>query len=327
MNHSQPRRSSDNDTSALKLVLITNGLRPVLDWFVDLPVSTIGIIAWKGDSGSSFASKLTSKPSVSRLYAAMRSRQYASLQHYCQLNSLQYAASSKHNPLELQRVLKQWAPDLVLSSGCPFIPMDVLKDVPLGGINLHPSALPAYRGADPLIWQVLDQAEHVGASVHVLTDQYDMGAVLAQKKILRTPGINRNALIHQLEGELGPLLVKEAIKRLTIDTHSTGYEQPDDSPTSMARRLNIHSVGEVRPLSSCSSRLAWDIVSFYGVCPPAWLNKTGRQAFLSWKPVKVEFTDSTTAEKVTPWRIVDTALTVKLLSDSAIITLRPGKPL
>lgn len=320
----QPDSLNNHKKPLLKLVLITNGLRPVLDWFTDLPVTRVGVIEWQGDSQGSLIDRLTRHPAAAGVYAKVRARRFATLRHYCQQNELLYARISKNHPLKLQQLLKLWAPDLVLSSGCPFIPMSALADTPLGGINLHPSALPAYRGADPLIWQVLDQVVHVGASVHRLTDQYDMGSILARKQIARVAGISRSTLIHQLEGQLGRELTHEAIEKLEKTASPVSWDQSAISPTPTAKRLNVNSVGEIRPLEQCSPLLAWDIVRFYGVCPPAWLDQNGWQPFMAWKPVNIRYANQHTLRQSTPWRIVKTGLWINLVCDSATITLRPA---
>ena len=54
---------------------------------------------------------------------------------------------------------------------------------PQGGINLHPSALPHFRGASPLVATMLSGAEHCGITVQQLALKLDSGAILAQGSI------------------------------------------------------------------------------------------------------------------------------------------------
>jgi methionyl-tRNA formyltransferase len=55
---------------------------------------------------------------------------------------------------------------------------------PLGGINVHPSLLPRYRGPDPF-YAVIDAGElETGVTVHRLTAKYDCGAILAQRRLV-----------------------------------------------------------------------------------------------------------------------------------------------
>ncbi len=54
---------------------------------------------------------------------------------------------------------------------------------PQGGINLHPSALPRFRGASPLVATMLSGAERCGITVQRLALKLDSGAILAQRSI------------------------------------------------------------------------------------------------------------------------------------------------
>lgn len=59
---------------------------------------------------------------------------------------------------------------------------------PLGAVNLHPSLLPAYRGPDPIYWQLRDAVTRSGASLHRVTARLDAGAIVAQSAYALTGG-------------------------------------------------------------------------------------------------------------------------------------------
>ncbi len=53
--------------------------------------------------------------------------------------------------------------------------------IPLNGwLNLHPSPLPAWRGSDPIGWQLASGATEIGCSVHEMTEDVDTGRVVAR---------------------------------------------------------------------------------------------------------------------------------------------------
>jgi methionyl-tRNA formyltransferase len=54
---------------------------------------------------------------------------------------------------------------------------------PLGGINLHPSLLPKYRGAAPVPAAILNRDSVTGVSVQKIEAEMDSGDILAQKEI------------------------------------------------------------------------------------------------------------------------------------------------
>lgn len=57
-------------------------------------------------------------------------------------------------------------------------------DIPsVGTINFHPSLLPKYRGPNPYMQTILHGEEFSGITMHLVDENYDTGAILAQKKI------------------------------------------------------------------------------------------------------------------------------------------------
>ena len=54
---------------------------------------------------------------------------------------------------------------------------------PMGGINVHPSLLPKYRGCAPVPAAILNMEKETGVSVQKLAQQMDTGDLLLQEKI------------------------------------------------------------------------------------------------------------------------------------------------
>lgn len=57
------------------------------------------------------------------------------------------------------------------------LPQDVLDLLPKGWVNLHFSLLPAYRGAAPVQWAIINQEPQTGAAVFQLESGLDTGPV------------------------------------------------------------------------------------------------------------------------------------------------------
>lgn len=114
----------------------------------------------------------------------------------------------------------------------------------LGGINLHGSLLPAYRGAAPVQWAVLCGDAETGVSVIHMSPKLDAGPVIASR---RTP-IAPKETAGELEAKLAVLGVEatlEAIERLASGAESAGGggevwvgEPQDPQRASRAPRLN-----------------------------------------------------------------------------------------
>ena len=87
-----------------------------------------------------------------------------------------------------------------------------LEVAPLGGINLHGSLLPRYRGAAPVQWALLNGESETGVSVIHMTPKLDAGPVLSQQK---TP-IEPHETAAELEPRLAQLGVESVSKALTL---------------------------------------------------------------------------------------------------------------
>jgi len=77
----------------------------------------------------------------------------------------------------------------------------------LGAINVHPSALPAYRGPAPLFWQLRDGVRVGAVSIHRLTPALDAGDVLASVPVDLGQDLEQSELETRLGRAAGSLLV------------------------------------------------------------------------------------------------------------------------
>jgi len=114
---------------------------------------------------------------------------------------------------------------------------DTLAVAPLGGINLHASLLPKYRGAAPINWAVYHGDAETGVTVLHMTARLDSGPSLVQR---RTPiGPDEDAV--QLEkrlSEIGVDAVREALDMIARwDGHSLLGEVQDPRLATKAPRL------------------------------------------------------------------------------------------
>ncbi len=114
---------------------------------------------------------------------------------------------------------------------------DALATTRLGGINLHGSLLPKYRGAAPVQWAVINGDSHSGVTVIHMTPKLDGGPTLVQ---VDTP-IEAHETAETLEvrlSQLGVPAVLEAIELLaTWDGESTLGAIQDSQEVTKAPRL------------------------------------------------------------------------------------------
>ena len=103
-------------------------------------------------------------------------------------------ASNPNHPAAVS-ALERMAPDLLLLACLPCIVARATREIArLGALNLHPSALPRFRGPDPVFWQLRAGLRRVAATVHIATDTVDAGPILAQPWLEVRPGIRAEEL-------------------------------------------------------------------------------------------------------------------------------------
>src|SRR5207302_3074819 len=77
--------------------------------------------------------------------------------------------------------LRAWQPDLlVVAAYGQILSKDVLAVPPHGGINVHASLLPKYRGAAPVAWAIYHGETRSGVSIIKMSVHLDAGDILAQ---------------------------------------------------------------------------------------------------------------------------------------------------
>lgn len=80
--------------------------------------------------------------------------------------------------------LRALAPDLlVVAAYGQILSNEVLGVPPLGGINVHASLLPKYRGAAPIAWAIYHGEKETGVTIIKMSVSLDAGDMLAQEGI------------------------------------------------------------------------------------------------------------------------------------------------
>jgi methionyl-tRNA formyltransferase len=110
----------------------------------------------------------------------------------------------------------------------------VLAVPPHGGVNLHGSLLPKYRGAAPVQWAVLNGDAETGNTVIQMTPGLDAGPILGVDRVAINPDETAGELEARLAQRGGDLVLR------VIDQLAAGAAQPipqERSQASKAPRL------------------------------------------------------------------------------------------
>ena len=104
--------------------------------------------------------------------------------------------------------------DLIVCCAYPFkIPASILGRAQIEALNLHPSMLPRYRGADPVRRVILNGETETGITLHRLVSRFDAGPIFAQRLVALFGNEDAGALSLRLSQEI-PALLDEGLRHL-----------------------------------------------------------------------------------------------------------------
>jgi methionyl-tRNA formyltransferase len=132
------------------------------------------------------------------------------------------------NSEEAKRLIASLAPELlVVCDYGQILSADVLALAPLGGINLHASLLPKYRGAAPIQWALLNGEAETGVSVIHMTPRMDSGPILVSRPT-RIGSDETHPELEQRLALLGIEPVHEALELLATWDRTSPIGTPQD---------------------------------------------------------------------------------------------------
>ena len=132
--------------------------------------------------------------------------------------------------------LGAWKPDVCVTCAYGQILDQRFLDLPTRGvINIHPSALPQFRGATPVPATILSGADLTAVTILFTVLALDAGHIILQEDVRIEPEETAGKLLERLLKRSGPLLV-EALRMLE-DPNFSGFPQ-DSSRVSHCRRLS-----------------------------------------------------------------------------------------
>lgn len=124
---------------------------------------------------------------------------------------------------EVQSAIKELEPDILVcfAYGKIFKP-EFMAIFPLGGINLHPSLLPRYRGCAPVPAAILNQDKETGFTVQRLAQQMDSGNILLQTRFALNGTEYAEDILEKASNEGGSLFLEVLDK---IENNTEGADE------------------------------------------------------------------------------------------------------
>ena len=139
-------------------------------------------------------------------------------------------------------------PDLLVSFayGRIFGPK-FLSLFPLGGINIHPSLLPKYRGPTPIQAAILNRDTVTGITIQLLAKEMDQGDIIAQETLPLT-GKETTQTLSEIVSRKAAIMLRDVLIRLEKGNgqlHSNlwfdSFEKPRAQDNSAASYCNLIS--------------------------------------------------------------------------------------
>lgn len=139
------------------------------------------------------------------------------------------------NPEVLEEI-KQLNPDVmvVLAFG-QLLPKELLEIPKYGCINVHTSLLPAYRGAAPIQWAVIDGLEKTGVTTMQMDAGLDTGDIIMQEEVVLDKKETGGSLTDKL-AIIGADLLVRTLEALENGTAT--WTKQDDAKTKYAKKLD-----------------------------------------------------------------------------------------
>ncbi len=131
--------------------------------------------------------------------------------------------------------LKKIAPDvIVVVAFGQILPESILEIPPYGCINVHASLLPAYRGAAPIQWAVIDGLKETGVTTMYMEKGLDTGDIICQERVALAEDETGGSLFDRLS-KTGARLLLTTLEQLQQGT--AVRTKQDDSLASYAKML------------------------------------------------------------------------------------------
>jgi UDP-4-amino-4-deoxy-L-arabinose formyltransferase/UDP-glucuronic acid dehydrogenase (UDP-4-keto-hexauronic acid decarboxylating) len=117
-----------------------------------------------------------------------------------------YTPEDINHPLWVDKI-RQMKPDILFSFYYRHMIGQAVLDIPeLGGINLHGSLLPKFRGRAPINWALIKGETETGGTLHHMTTKADAGDIIAQCKFSISDDDTAISLHRKLVTAIGPML-------------------------------------------------------------------------------------------------------------------------
>ncbi len=143
---------------------------------------------------------------------------------------------------EAVEVLRSYQADIFVVAAFGQILSEEILEMPrYGCVNIHASLLPAYRGAGPIQWAIIDGRRKTGITIMQMDKGLDTGDILLQKEVLIDERETGDSL-HDKLAVAGAELIVEALSK--IEASQVTPRRQNDEESCYAKMLQ-KSMGKI----------------------------------------------------------------------------------
>ncbi len=149
------------------------------------------------------------------------------VKEYALTQNLEVYQPLKARDGEAMGIVEKLAPELIVVAAYgKILPEELLNYPKYGSINVHSSLLPAYRGAAPINWAILDGLTETGVTIMYMAKELDAGDIIHQKSTAIGEDEDALALTTRL-AELGAEALSETVTALENGTATRTAQEHD----------------------------------------------------------------------------------------------------
>lgn len=174
------------------------------------------------------------------------------------------------NSQEFADIVAAEKADVIVVAAFRILPAAVFEKAALGAFNLHASLLPAYRGAAPINWAIINGDRETGVTTFFLQQRVDTGNIILQEKMLIDSVENATDLAFRLSN-LGARVVVETLH--LIASHKAAVSAQDEALVSRAPKLTRDNtrIEWSQPVKNVN-----DFIRGLATKPTAWTTFSGK---------------------------------------------------
>ena len=207
--------------------------------------------------------------------------QQSSVKQYAESKGITVLQPVKLRDEDFLASLKNLQADLFIVVAFRMLPQAVWSMPRLGTFNLHASLLPAYRGAAPINWAIINGETETGVTTFFINEEIDAGEILLQERVPILPTDNAETLHDKLKMAGCDLVLK------TVD----GIVSGSITGVSQVKLYNVNKHSAAPKLFRDNTRLDWrksarELVNFVrglSPYPAAWC-----ELLIDGKPLPVK---------------------------------------